>query len=394
MLRVCHLGKYYHPAPGGIEAHVRTQALAQAALGLDVRVFCVDHRRGGPTVVERDGNVEVMRLGRLASVPMIKLDACPDLPGLLARIDADILHLHAPNPTMSLALLRARPALPLVITYHSDPAGHPIRGAAFLALERLIYRRAAAVMPTSPPYAEGSRFLQRYRDRLTVVPLGIDLGPFREPSAGDRAEAARIRAAYAGPLWLGCGRQVYYKGFHNAVQALARAPGTLLLIGSGPDRTALEALAGRLGVGDRVAFLGQVPRTVPYYLAADALWFPSNARSEAYGLVQIEAMASGCPVINTRIPHSGVPWVCPDGETGLTVPVDDPAALAEAAARLLSEPGLRDRLAAAGRRRAAEEFDHRVMAERSLAVYRRVLAGEPAEPRPMAEPVLAHGRGA
>ena len=88
---------------------------------------------------------------------------------------------------------------------------------------------------------------------------------------------------------------------------------------------------------------------MPYYLAADAFWFPSNARSEAFGLVQVEAMASGCPVINTAIPHSGVPWVSPHEETGLTVPVDDPAALAAAANRLLTEPGLRDRLGAAGR---------------------------------------------
>ena len=113
-------------------------------------------------------------------------------------------------------------------------------------------------------------------------------------------------------------------------------------------------------MADRVVFLGTLPHyldVVPYYLAADAFWFPSNARSEAFGLVQVEAMASGCPVINTRIPHSGVPWVSLHEETGLTVPVDDPAALAAAANRLLTEPGLRDRLAAAapaaGRRRSS-----------------------------------------
>ena len=134
----------------------------------------------------------------------------------------------------------------------------------------------------------------------------------------------------------------------------------MLLVGDGPDQRALQAEARRLGVRDRVVFLGHVPRLVPYYLAADAFWFPSNARSEAFGLVQVEAMASGCPVINTAIPHSGVPWVSRHEETGLTVPVDDPVALAAAASRLLTEPGLRDRLAAAARERAIREFDHRV----------------------------------
>src|SRR5205085_4404397 len=127
-------------------------------------------------------------------------------------------------------------------------------------------------------------------------------------------------------------------------------PGRLLLIGEGPDQPALRDEARQLGVADRVEFLGTLPHfldIVPYYLAADAFWFPSNARSEAFGLVQVEAMACGCPVINTRIPHSGVPWVCPHEQAGLTVPLNDPPALAAAARRLLAEPGLRDRLAAA-----------------------------------------------
>ena len=171
---------------------------------------------------------------------------------------------------------------------------------------------------------------------------------------------------------------VYYKGFGNAIRALPGLPGTLMLVGDGPDRPALEAEARRLGVADRVAFLGNLPHyldLVAYYLAADAFWFPSNARSEAFGLVQVEAMAAGCPVINTAIPHSGVPWVSRHGESGLTVPVDDPPALAAAARRLLEEPGLRDRLAEGGRARARREFDHRVMAARSVAVYERVLRG-------------------
>ena len=95
-------------------------------------------------------------------------------------------------------------------------------------------------------------------------------------------------------------------------------------------------------------------------------------------------MACGCPVINTAIPHSGVPWVSPHEETGLTVPVNDPIALAAAAARLLDEPGLRERLGAAARERATREFDHRVMARRSLALYEGVLSGRPA-PGPAAE---------
>jgi rhamnosyl/mannosyltransferase len=295
----------------------------------------------------------------------------------LARVEADILHLQVPNPTMILALLAARPRAAVVVTYHSDLVRQRVRGLLFRPLERLAYRRVRAILQTSPLYADGSRFLAPYRDRLEVVPHGLDLTPYLDPTPEHQAEAARIAARYPGPLWLGCGRLVYYKGFDVAIRALTRVPGTLILVGGGPERPALEAEASRQGVADRVAFLGNLPHyldLVPYYLAAQAFWFPSNARSEAFGLVQVEAMASGCPVLNTAIPHSGVPWVSRHEETGLTVSINDPVALADAATRLLTEPGLRDRLAAAARRRAIEEFDHRVMAERSLAVYRRVLS--------------------
>ena len=375
-LQVCHLGKYYPPAAGGIETHVRTLARAQAELGARVRVLCVNHEEG-PTSFEADGSVEVTRLRRVSSA--MKLDLCPGLLGRLRRVEADILHLHVPNPTMILALLAARPRPPLVVTYHSDVIHQRLRAVLFRPLERLAYRRVRAILPTSPVYPGGSTFLRAHADRIQVLPIGIDVEPYVRPSVENLTRAAAIREAHArgGPLWLCTGRFVYYKGFINAVRALRHVEGRLLMIGDGPNQGELLAEAHRLGVSDRIDFLGKMPSyldVVPFYLAADAFWFPSNARSEAFGLVQVEAMASGCPVINTRIPHSGVPWVSPHEETGLTVPINDPQALASAARRLLTDPALRCRLIDAARRRAVSEFDHRVMAERCLAIYRGVLA--------------------
>ncbi len=379
-LRVCHLSKYYPPAPGGIETHVRTLARAQADLGALVRVFCVNHD-SPRTAVEADGPVEVVRFGRRASGA--KIDYCPGLATALAAVEADVLHMQAPNPTMILALLRSRPRVPLVITYQSDVVKQRLRAALFRPLERSLYRRAAMILPTSPTYAAGSEFLRPYAAKVRVLPMGIDLAPYLDPSGADRDRAEAIRSRYEGPIWLGCGRLIYYKGFPVAVRALPRVPGTLLLVGDGPDRPKLEAEAEALGVRDRVVFLGAMPyqEIIPYYLAADAFWFPSIAKSEAFGLVQVEAMACGTPVINAAIPHSGVPWVSPHEETGLTVPVNDPIALASAAARLMDEPGLRERLGAAARERATREFDHRIMARRSLALYRDVLTA----PGPAAE---------
>ena len=155
---------------------------------------------------------------------------------------------------------------------------------------------------------------------------------------------------HGAPLWVAVGRLVYYKGMDVAIRALAAVPGKLMIVGEGPLETDLRRLAEEVGVAGRLVWCGRLndEQLVGAYHAAAALWFPSNARSEAFGLVQVEAMASGCPVINAAIPASGVCWVSRHEETGLTVPLNDAAALAGAANRLLKEPGLRDRLSAGG----------------------------------------------
>lgn len=382
-LRIVHLGKFYHPAHGGIERTVRSLAQGQATLGCSVRVICMDHERGRATRVERDGPVEVVRLRRATS--FCKIDHCPDLSRLIRESDADLVHLHTPNPSMILGWMLSGDRTPLVVSHYSDVVKQRLRRLLFSPLERACYDRARLVLSVSSPYIPGSSVLRRYADRVAVLPIGLDLAPFLDPSPAVVGRAALVRRSHPGPLWFTCGRLVYYKGLETAMHALRSVPGTLLVGGDGPSRTRLERLSVRLGLADRVRFLGKIPRdedVIAHYLAADAFWFPSNARSEAYGLVQVEAMASGCPVINTAIPHSGVPWVSRHEETGLTVPVDDPAAFAAAARRLLDEPDLRDRMAAGARARAVAEFQSEAMGRRSIALYSATLAASRKDARP------------
>jgi rhamnosyl/mannosyltransferase len=391
-LRVVHLGKYYPPAPGGIEGHTQTLARAQAALGADVRVLVVNHATAGgrdvtferfvptPPAEDADGAVRVTRVGRWASVA--KLDVAPGLFGAvrrLARAKPDVWHLHTPNVTMMLAALCSPRVRPLVITHHSDIVRQRVLKYAVRPLESAIYRRAARILSDSPGYIDGSALLQRHREKVEVLPLGIDLEPFRRPSPAAVAFARELRQKHGSPLWLCVGRLIYYKGLSVALAALRDVPGKLVVIGTGPLEAELKAKAAELGVADRAVFHGHAgaDELPGAYHAATALWFPSNARSEGFGLVQVEAMAAACPVINTAIAGSGVPWVCRHEREGLTVPVNDPAALAAAAKRLLAEPSLREMLAAGGRDRAAAEFDRRVMAERSLAIYRDAVRGGP-----------------
>jgi rhamnosyl/mannosyltransferase len=285
---------------------------------------------------------------------------------------------------MLLGLAAVRPRVPLVITHHSDVVRQKALGRLLRPFEHLVFRRAARILCSSPTYPAGSDLLRHYAPKVAVLPFGLDLDPYLRPAPAAREHARRLRAEHGEPLWLAVGRLVYYKGLHNALLALARAPGKLVVIGDGPLKAELTQLAAATGVAGRVVWKNWVSseELIGAYHAAAALWFPSNERSEAFGLVQVEALASGCPVLNADIPASGVPWVSRHEESGLTVPVNDPAALADAAARLVREPGLRERLAAGARARARHEFDHRVMARRSLELYESLAAPAPgARPR-------------
>jgi rhamnosyl/mannosyltransferase len=388
-LRICHLAKYYPPNSGGIETHVQTLALAQVKLGAEVTVVCVNDlnpkgiaSKSTNTVEEFDGKVRIIRIGR--SLSIAKFDLCLDFLKHFIKIaqnHCDIVHLHTPNPTMLVGWLsyciinrlKGYQQIPLVITHHSDIIRQRILKYGIRLLEYSTYRQSQIILTTSSNYIEGSKFLRSFQ-KVKALPLGLDCTPYMYPSAIAKKYAHHLKSKHGEIIWISVARLVYYKGLHIAIKALAFTPGKLLIVGVGSLEQELKALVKEHNLEDRVVWLGKVSaeELVGVYHAATALWFPSNARSEGYGLVQVEAMASGCPVINADIPCSGVTWVSRHDQEGLTIPLNDHLALAQAAKRLLDEPMLRDRLVQGAQDRL-QEFDHITMAKRSLEIYRYVL---------------------
>jgi rhamnosyl/mannosyltransferase len=155
---------------------------------------------------------------------------------------------------------------------------------------------------------------------------------------------------------------VYYKGLEVLVDAMAANAGTLMLVGEGPLETDIRRRAAERGLRDRVQIVSRVAAAdLPaYYHAADIFVLPSTAITETFGVVQIEAMAAGRPVISTNLP-TGVPWVNQDGVSGLVVPSGDGGALGDAIRRLASDAELRGRLGAGARARAAAMFSREAM---------------------------------
>jgi rhamnosyl/mannosyltransferase len=260
----------------------------------------------------------------------------------------------------------------LVTSWHSDVIRQKHLARLFGPIERAIVRRSDALITSSPNYLDSSPTLRRNRARTQVIPYGIDPEPPHDP-----ARVAHLRARYGPRIVLGVGRLIYYKGFDHLIRAMATVAGHLLIVGEGPLRGPLEYVARTAGVAARVTFLGNLDTDELFdaYHAADVFVIPSVARSEAFGIVQLEAMACGRPVVNTRI-GSGVPFVSIDGETGLTVEPGVPEALSAALNLLLDNPELRDRFGAAGASRVRERFSLTAMIDQTLALYRVILAGQ------------------
>jgi rhamnosyl/mannosyltransferase len=387
-MRICHLAKYYAPFRGGIETHVQSIARAQHNAGTDVTVVCINHQdktgndvwnnrlASTPRVSAMDGGVKVERFPKFAT--LARFDFCYGLTQYIKDTSHgfDLFHLHVPNPTLCCALALAKPKIPLVVTYHSDIVKQRFIRKPFRIVENIIFSRASRFIASTAAYADSSQVLKPLRDRVTTIPFGLDLEPYINPSPeAVRFQRQLLEKARGQRIWLCVGRLVYYKGFENAIRALPRCRGRLMLVGTGPLRPSFNELANELGVADRIDWYDYLSddQLIGAYHAATALWFPSVARSEAFGLVQIEAMASGCPVINTRIAGSGVSSVSLDGVSGLTIEVANPIALADAANRLDANHAFRSQLSAGARLRAQSDFSLKRMVEQTNELYRSLL---------------------
>jgi glycosyltransferase involved in cell wall biosynthesis len=369
-MKVLQIGKYYPPHKGGMETHLQTLCTGlRNQMQIEVLVA------NDVCATERE-LVEGVSVSRLATVTT--LASTPICPSLVSRISAsqsDIVHIHLPNPAAVLAYLASGHRGRLIVTYHSDIIRQKLLGRLHEPFLQILLRRSSAIIATSPNYLNTSRALAPHKNKCLVIPFGIRLSDFDQP---DSSAVLQLQKQYGDRLFLSVGRLVYYKGFECLLHAMTKVRGTLLLVGNGPLRAALRNLAKSLGLNGRVIFCTDVAEQslLSYFHAARFLVLPSIARSEAFGLVQLEAMACGRPVVNTNL-DSGVPFVSLDGITGLTVPPADAEHLALAINHLLDNPERCRRLGDAALLRVRTEFTVEQMIERVASLYRTVLAYNP-----------------
>jgi glycosyltransferase involved in cell wall biosynthesis len=369
-VKILQIGKFFPPYAGGMETHLEDLS-AHLSRVADVRVIVSNTDRR--SVTERVAGVTVHRAGTIANVS--KAAISPGMVSAIRRSPAHLVHIHWPNPTAVLAYLASGHTGKLIFTYHSDIVRQRIGASLFRPILKRVLARCSAIICTSRDYADTSVDLRPVRHLCRVVPYGIATEKF---DVADPVAVESLRQRYGPRIVLAVGRLVYYKGFEYLIRAMKSVDARAVIVGDGPLRDELRSLAVSCGVSDRVVFAGEISgkELVSYLHAADVFALPSVARSEAFGIVQLEAMACGKPVINTSL-DSGVPSVSLDGITGLTVPPADSDALAAAINKLIGNEDLRYKYGQAGRMRIAQEFTVEKMAERTLQIYRNVLQSAP-----------------
>jgi len=375
-MKVLQLSKFYPPDHGGIESVARDLSSGFVHNGCEVEVLCA-HKRWEHHE-ERDALG--VRITRAASMGMLQSTSMAPSMAWLAwrrRRWADVVHVHMPDPLAAFAVWCARPRARLVLHWHSDVVRQRIARYVYRPLEQWLLKRADAIVATSQAYAESSPLLREFRDKVTVIPIGVT-----PPVDPDAERLASLRQRYGDRrIVFSLGRMTYYKGWGVLVEAARRLPPDVLVVvgGGGPELPRYQAMVERAGVADRVRFVGPLSSAglEAHFALASVFCMASTLRAEAFGVAVLEAMARGLPVVATDIPGSGLGWLHCDGVTGLKVRPGDPAALAAALLRLLDDPELRARCGQAGRARWAEMFTAETMAEQTMALYRRLLNPEP-----------------
>ena len=363
-------GRYADAEFGGLERHVRSLV---DALGNDVDYVNLVEGRGFAEGPPWNCPVRSSRaIAVLASQPI-----CPGMPLTARALHREhrfqIAHLHLPDPMSHLAALALPRDVRIVLTWHSDI----VKQRRFFELyrpflERLVRRSDAVIAPTPAHFSSMLQLRELVPpDRRVVVPFGFDMSAFLSP----HPRAAALRASLGSRVVFALGRHVYYKGFEYLIRAMTLVPDARLVLGgSGPLTSSLVELARAQNVSDRVHFTGRISdEDLPaYYQACDVFCLPSVEQAEAFGIVQVEAMAAAKPVVCTDL-KNGVNWVNQAGITGVAVAPRDERALAAVLRRLLGDDALRANLGAAARRRAESQFSLEALRAGTLAVYRRAL---------------------
>lgn len=358
-LKVLEVNKAYYPHIGGIETLVKQYSQELGTIcNADVKTLVCRDGRGKTTRETLDG-VKLTRAGSLGTY-----FSCPlslsfiRLFRKMAR-EADVVHIHVPFPLADVALLLSGFKGRVVVSWHSDVVKQKKLMTFYKPFMMKLLKRADCIITATKGHIDGSDYLPDFRKKCRIVPYGITPGDYlsveRSSVLTNRLNNKKnVKVFFTGRL-------VYYKGVDILLKAFTMTENCELFIaGTGEMEQELKNFSKRNHIEKKVHFLGFLPdkELKQAYADCDIFVLPSVAKSEAFGIVQLEAMVYGKPVINTKLP-SGVPYVSVHGKTGLTVPPSDAKALAEAINTLAADAKMRENFGKAAAERVMTEFNEK-----------------------------------
>ena len=380
-MKVLQLGKFY-PIRGGVEKVMwdLTRGLSEREVPCDMLCATlasdpVDSQDQDRCTQTPEGKViRFNDCGRVICVPAITKKAATMISPAMVRwlrrhaAEYDLIHIHHPDPMAALALRLSGYRGRVILHWHSDILSQKALLVLYRPLQDWLIRRAGRILGTTPIYVRESPWLRDVQNKVGFVPIGIEAVRFEEKAASE------LRNQFPGKkIVVSLGRLIPYKGFSTLIDAANRlGEGYQVLIGGmGPLQDSLQAQIDALGIQERVQLLGYVAdETLPaLYGACNVFVLSSVMKTEAFGIVQIEAMSCGKPVVATRIPGSGTAWVNEDGVSGLNVAPGEAEALAKAIRDVCEDPVAWQRFAKGARERFDAMFTAQKMIDKIIDIY-------------------------
>lgn len=329
-MRVLQLGKFFPPDIGGIETVMSDITISLNNRNITCDVLCSNSKAEYSEEILPCG-AKIMRCASFGKIASMAL--APQMIIKLRQIISgyDIIHLHSPDPMATFALLLSKhKGKKVILHWHGDIIRQKFLLKLYAPFQSMLLKIADSVIATSPKYIDYSPSLQKVADKVVIIPIGVE-------SSFDKT-LYNFSENQAKKSIFSLGRMVYYKGFEYLIEAMKYLPDFKLYLGGGGEqKEALQNLIKSLDLGDRISLLGEIDdeRRIFNYNTNSLFVLPSINRSEAFGVVQIEAMSCKMPVVSTNIAGSGVPWVNKDGESGIVVPLCDAKAISEAVLRIM-----------------------------------------------------------
>lgn len=374
-MKILQLGKFY-PIRGGVEKVMWDLTGALAARGVDCDMLCAYDKpqMRGDDVCPEDGRIIFNDHGCCYCVPALcKLAATMISPAMVMWLrrhcrEYDIIHIHHPDPMAAVALWLSGYRGRVILHWHSDILKQKAILKFYKPLQSWVIRRADTIVGTTPVYVRESPYLSGVQEKVTFAPIGIEKITFNEQKVVTLRRLSGNRR-----IVFGLGRLVEYKGFSCLVDAARYLPDDYVVAigGMGPLEPDLREQIEKNGLEDKVRLLGYLDNddVRAWMGACDVFVLSSVFKTEGFGIVQLEAMSCGKPVVATKIPGSGTAWVNEDGVSGLNVPVGDPEALADAVLRITADGKTYRGFSERALRRYEESFTTDAMVEKIMKIY-------------------------